>query len=341
MEHADAGAERADHESLGSCSALFLPARGPTSSLTFGGAGGGGHVDVLAEPPFSGQWRVLSAPDWITFTHPATGVVGAGDGSAWYAVSPNPSTEPRVGTITFCNGSLEIRQSGRSLRQGRFVAGDFDDDGRADPAVFRPSEGRWYVLPSGQNYNHGASFSHQWGLPGDVPVPGDFDGDKKTDLAVYRATGFAGFTTSGAWFLRYSSDAYGYGTPTAYPWSSAPYHAPENRALLADFSGDGKSDFVVYRPSTGRWHIQFTSLAAFADMDVGLLDAQWGLDGDIPVRPTTTATAGPILRSGGRSRANGTCDSRQRTTPPPRCISGACQATCRRSPTSTATAAPI
>ena len=248
--------------------------------ITSGAAGGGGHVDVLAEPPFSGQWRVLSAPDWITFTHPATGVVGAGDGYAWYAVSPNPSTEPRVGTITFCNGSLEIRQSGRSLRPGRFVAGDFDDDGRADPAVFRPSEGRWYVLPSGQNYNHGASFSHQWGLPGDVPVPGDFDGDKKTDLAVYRATGFAGFTTSGAWFLRYSSDAYGYGTPTAYPWSSAPYHALENRALLADFSGDGRADLTVYRPSSGLWFIK-SSGSGYDGAAAAVY--QWGLPGDVPL----------------------------------------------------------
>jgi FG-GAP repeat len=55
---------------------------------------------------------------------------------------------------------------------------DFDGDGKSDIAVFRSSEGIWYISPS----NTGV----QWGGIGDIPLVGDFDGDGKSDFAVFR-----------------------------------------------------------------------------------------------------------------------------------------------------------
>ena len=70
--------------------------------------------------------------------------------------------------------------------------GDFDGDGQSDVTVYRPSNGRWYVLGSGTNYS--AHSDYQWGLSTDTPTPGDYDGDGKTDLAVFRPA-------SGAWYV--------------------------------------------------------------------------------------------------------------------------------------------
>src|SRR5438445_4593210 len=52
----------------------------------------------------------------------------------------------------------------------------------ADLAVWRPSNGEWYVL-GGTN---SAQTYFNWGTSGDVPVPGDFDGDGKTDFSIFR-----------------------------------------------------------------------------------------------------------------------------------------------------------
>ena len=59
-------------------------------------------------------------------------------------------------------------------------AADFDSDGRADKVVWRPGMGIWFVHRSG-----GVDLAVQWGLTGDVPVPGTYSGSA-VDYAVYR-----------------------------------------------------------------------------------------------------------------------------------------------------------
>lgn len=73
---------------------------------------------------------------------------------------------------------------------------DFDGDGKDDHAVFRPSEGSWWIV----NSSDSSYAFHLWGLNGDVPVPGDYDGDGKYDPAVFR---------NGAWWAIFSGGGFG------------------------------------------------------------------------------------------------------------------------------------
>ena len=69
------------------------------------------------------------------------------------------------------------------------VPGDYDGNGVLDRAVFRPTDGRWYV--DGQS----TAF---FGTSGDVPVPGEWDVDAATDIAVYRPSAGRWFVLGGA-----------------------------------------------------------------------------------------------------------------------------------------------
>jgi hypothetical protein len=65
------------------------------------------------------------------------------------------------------------------------VPADYNGDGRADIAVFRPfpsdwPDGMWFIWGSG---------AYKWGVQGDIPVPADYFGQGKVLIGVFRAEG--------------------------------------------------------------------------------------------------------------------------------------------------------
>jgi FG-GAP-like repeat len=137
------------------------------------------------------------------------------------------------------------------------VPADYDGDGQIDFAVWRASEGNWYVRRSGDDLD---APPVQWGLAGDIPVPADYDGDGKVDFAVWRKG-------NGTWYISPSNGA-GY----IVQWGLA-----SDIPVPADYDGDGKADLAVWRPSEANWYILPSKPPG------ARIVRQWGLSNDKPV----------------------------------------------------------
>jgi uncharacterized delta-60 repeat protein len=196
---------------------------------------GDGKTDIAVFRPSESMWYVLQSSGGVTITQ--FGLLG--DIPAPSAVTANAVIKVKpvtpLGSLTPYN--------------------DFDGDRKADLTVFRPSNGIWFNLKSGANYT--TTSSTQFGLTGDVPVPGDYDGDGKADIAVFR---------NGTWYILKSSDS----TFSAYAWGLT-----GDIPVPGDYDGDGKTDIAVYRPGSAIWYI-------LRSRDSTLVAYQWGLTGDTP-----------------------------------------------------------
>ncbi len=159
-------------------------------------------------------------------------------------------------------GTFRQEQLGRTGDQPT-VVGDWDGDGRSDPAVYRDA-----AAPGGQSfffYRPSATASVDfravwWGTNGDEPVRGDFDGDGRTDAALFRPS-------NSFWYVLKSSD----GLPLYRYWG-----LNGDRRVPADYDGDGKTDFAVFRPADSIWYVLNSATGTPSYR-------RWGSASDVPV----------------------------------------------------------
>lgn len=148
------------------------------------------------------------------------------------------------------------------------IPADFDGDGKADIAIYRPDNPNtpenecqnnciWYIIRSSDGAGQYAAF----GLPGDKPVPADYDGDGKADVAVLRPS------TNSTWYVLQSSTS----STASYTFGTT-----GDKAVPADYDGDGRADLAVWRNSDATFWIQQTT-------DNQTIAKAFGQAGDTPV----------------------------------------------------------
>jgi hypothetical protein len=165
-----------------------------------------GRIWIANRNP-GGSWTTVEALDTphaiSTFGEDETGelyVAAFGANGAVYRIH-GPAALRGIGVYRATTGEWFLRGTDGAPTVVRWgapqlgdiaVAADYDGDGQADIAVFRPGSGQWFIRHS----SAGTVVVVAWGSAahGDVPVPADYDGDGRADIAVFRRA-------TGEWFI--------------------------------------------------------------------------------------------------------------------------------------------
>ena len=231
------------------------------------------------------------------------------DGRLWRFRPSGGSCGP-IWTSRFTAQSGTYCENQLGLTEAELVPDDYDGDGVADPAVWHPSTGYWYVKPSSGSCpyplaptgsNAGSALcARQWGLSGGTPQPGDHDGDGRADLLIFNPP--IGSDPLPYWHLSPSSGACPWTfdpntTPhplyPSDPWCVQQFGLDGDIPLAGNYDGES---VAVWRPSNQTLHVLHSSgecTEGWADLYYGgshygrwpLCLADWGAIGDDLHRP--------------------------------------------------------
>lgn len=162
------------------------------------------------------------------------------------------------------NGVSEFQTSSRwvtgfGIGTSRQFLADVTGDGKADAVTFDRTTGDWWVaLSTGSSFNISDRWVAGHGYGSKNQLMGDVNGDGKADAVVF----FDGVSNtncglgacSGSWFVATSNLA-GSAFDAPGNWLQSGHGVGSSRQFLADATGDGKADAVVWSAKTGDWWI--------------------------------------------------------------------------------------
>ena len=208
-----------------------------------------------------------------------------GDGKADIAVY-------RAGLAEGDPSSFMIKRSSDgvvlTIQLGQFgddgtVSGDYDGDGKADPAVFScpatvPGQCFFRYRPSTQNYSTIVSVPWGSGLRNSsdlgtlaIPVPGDYDGDGKYDFCVYKQL------SPGVWQFQLLKSSNSQTEMITFGNFATDYVVP------GDYDGDGRTDFMLARTGASSSTPMQWSLLTRTGGGTGGTPITFGLSSDTPI----------------------------------------------------------
>ncbi len=154
----------------------------------------------------------------------------------------------------------------------RAIPGDYDGDGKIDPALYHKQTGTLFLYLSGVNY---ALHSFMFGGGNYGVCVADYDGDGKTDPAIYSME-------NGNWIVLLSERNY----ESVSFYFGGNYYVP----IPADYDGDLKADPAIYNEQTGEW-VALLSANAYQLVKMegfggnGVIAVQGDYDGDLKADP--------------------------------------------------------
>ncbi len=169
-------------------------------------------------------------------------------------------------------GEWEVAESkGKSFKSGKSriknyavysttqLLGDVNGDGKDDAVSFYPDKGEWYVALSrgGGKFENHTLWLTQHGIGSQKQFLGDVDGDKRADAVIF-------FGNEGLWFASISEGNRFSDRNIRYENSWIKGHGiGSSNQLLADVTGDGKADAIVYFGQFGRWYASASTGSSF------------------------------------------------------------------------------
>lgn len=229
--------------------------------LTAGGSfienGYNGQLGVSTNSPLGGRnaWSGNSGGYITTRIQMPAAAAGQNVQIRWRFGSDDNTTAPVANPGWFIDNVELAGNYTCSFTPDGDIRSDFDGDRRSDFALYRPSEGTWYVLPAHAN----GFFGFRWGLSGDIPTPADFDNDGKTDAGLFRPS-------EGVFYVLKSGDL---------TYAAAQWGLQGDVPVVRDYDGDELPDYAVYRPSEQNWYI--------LEADGGFTGVNFGQPEDLPV----------------------------------------------------------